>query len=196
MNETSLKNVVGNNISNYRKQLNMTQLELAQKLDYSDKAVSKWERSEAIPDITVLKKLADIFGVTVDDLLTESIKTKPKRSVFSYSRLIITLISVALVWLLATIIFTVGKIIAPSFDYFWLSYIYAIPCSFIVLLVFNILWGKFHFTLIISSLLLWTTAVSIYVSLNVPNIYLIFIVAIPLQIIFVFWYLLRRHIHN
>ena len=80
MSETNIKNVVAKNIVYYRKKLNMTQLELAEKLDYSDKAISKWERAEAIPDITVLKKLADIFGITVDDLLNQLEGVKPKKT--------------------------------------------------------------------------------------------------------------------
>jgi transcriptional regulator with XRE-family HTH domain len=193
MNETSLRNVVANNIVHYRKKLNLTQLELAEKLDYSDKAISKWERAEAIPDVTVLKKLSDIFGITIDDLLNDTEKVKPKKPAFYHSRIIITLISTSLVWLLATLVYTIGKILLSNFEYFWLAYIYAIPISLIVLLVFNVLWGKFYLTIVISSLLLWTTALSIYISLNIQNIYLVFIVAIPLQIIFIFWYFLKRY---
>lgn len=196
MSETNIKNVVAKNIVYYRKKLNMTQLELAEKLDYSDKAISKWERAEAIPDITVLKKLADIFGITVDDLLNQLEGVKPKKPVFYKNRLIITLLSVALVWLLATVSFALGKIFLPEFHYFWLAFIYAIPASFIVLLIFNALWGKFCYTLIISSLLLWSLALTIFISISVQNIYLVFIIAIPIQIIFIFWYFLKRNKPN
>ena len=55
----------------------MTQLELGTVLNYSDKAVSKWERGEAIPDAYVLLQLSEIFGVSVDYLLKEHIKPPP-----------------------------------------------------------------------------------------------------------------------
>ena len=69
MNE--LKVTIANNIANLRKLNGITQSDLAQKLNYSDKAVSKWERGESLPDICVLKQIADSFGVTVDYLLDE-----------------------------------------------------------------------------------------------------------------------------
>ena len=64
-----LKNIIAQNIAELRRNNNMTQLELAEKLNYSDKAISKWERGESIPDVAVLKNIADIFLVSVDYLL-------------------------------------------------------------------------------------------------------------------------------
>ena len=52
-----------------RKKNNWTQAKLADKLNYSDKAISKWERAEAVPDIETLHALAELFGVTVDYFL-------------------------------------------------------------------------------------------------------------------------------
>ena len=58
-----IKPIIAKNITILRQNAKMTQSELAEKLNYSDKAISKWERGESIPDITVLKALADLFGV-------------------------------------------------------------------------------------------------------------------------------------
>ena len=66
-----LKRIIANNITNLRKSKNLTQLEFAKELNYSDKAISKWERAESIPDVVVLKQIADFFGVTIDYLLNE-----------------------------------------------------------------------------------------------------------------------------
>ncbi len=60
---------VGKTISNLRKEKNMTQMELADKLNISFQAVSNWERGQTMPDISKLNELADIFGVTIDELL-------------------------------------------------------------------------------------------------------------------------------
>ena len=75
-----LKETIAKNLVELRTQARLTQLQLAEKLNYSDKAVSKWERGEAIPDIRVLIKLAEIYNITVDDILTDSAakKVKPK----------------------------------------------------------------------------------------------------------------------
>ena len=64
-----IKLIIARNITDLRRKNNMTQAELAEKLNYSDKAVSKWERGESLPDVTVLKCIADTFRVTVDYLL-------------------------------------------------------------------------------------------------------------------------------
>ena len=69
---TDLKQTIAKNITALRQGRKMTQIELAEKLNYSDKAISKWERGESIPDVTVLKSIADLFGVTLDYLLQES----------------------------------------------------------------------------------------------------------------------------
>ena len=69
MEETILAEVIGKNITRLRKLANMTQLELAEKLNYSDKSISKWEQGNGIPDVRILVQLAELFGVTLDDLV-------------------------------------------------------------------------------------------------------------------------------
>ena len=64
-----LKAIFAENLSALRKKKGWTQLELAERLNYSDKAVSKWERGESLPDVTILKKISQLFEVTVDYLL-------------------------------------------------------------------------------------------------------------------------------
>ena len=68
MDERKLRMQIGVNIAAHRKRAGMTQACLAEKLNYSDKAVSKWERGESMPDVTTLVQLADLFGVSLDDL--------------------------------------------------------------------------------------------------------------------------------
>ena len=67
-----LKKIIAKNITDLRTAKGITQLELAEKLMYSDKNISKWERAEAVPDVVVLKTLADMYGITVNDFLVEN----------------------------------------------------------------------------------------------------------------------------
>ena len=69
-NEIDVKLIISKNIIKYRKKMGLTQLELAEKLNYSDKTLSKWERGESMPDIVTLKQLADIFMISVDVLIS------------------------------------------------------------------------------------------------------------------------------
>ena len=66
-----LNEIIALNIANLRKAKGLTQQELAERFDYSDKTVSKWELGQAIPSLEVLKQLGDYFGVTVDYFLHE-----------------------------------------------------------------------------------------------------------------------------
>lgn len=59
------------NLAELRKEENLTQAEFAARFNYSDKAVSKWERGDSLPDVVMLKTIADLYGLRVDDLLTE-----------------------------------------------------------------------------------------------------------------------------
>src|SRR5690554_6504635 len=65
---------VANNLVNYRKDKNLTQMELAEQINYSDKVISKWERGESLPGIDALKTIADFYKISVDDLIQEESK--------------------------------------------------------------------------------------------------------------------------
>ena len=64
------KEVVAQNIYYLRTKNHLTQYELGEKLNYSDKAISKWERAEGMPDAYIISKMSELFGVTVDYMLT------------------------------------------------------------------------------------------------------------------------------
>ncbi|HBL85016.1 MAG: hypothetical protein A2Y17_02225 [Clostridiales bacterium GWF2_38_85] len=187
-----LKQIIARNISDLRKTLQLTQAELAEKLNYSDKAISKWERGESIPDVAVLKQIADMFGVTVDYLLeaehtVEEIKQILPDKHHKRNQLIITLLSVALVWLIATIVFVIVGIYTNNVEKFWIIYIYALPVTFVVLLVFNSIWGYPKLNYLFITLLVWSILASVYISLLPYKIWLIFIIGIPAQIIIFLW---------
>lgn len=123
---SDLKKIIANNISELRRAFPLTQAELAEKLNYSDKAVSKWERGESMPDIEVLKQIADLFGVSVDYLLSETHdKSEPDiPRLMRRNRLIISGLSCMLVLLVATVI-VAALMIATETTRYWLAYVYA-----------------------------------------------------------------------
>ncbi len=185
---TDIKQVVAKNIEELRRENKMTQIELAEKLNYSDKAVSKWERGESLPDVMVLKTISDIFEVTVDYLLEETHEKEPPctTKTVKRNRLIISALAVVTVWLVATLAFVVLHEVGIQ-NKVWLMFIYAVPVSLIVCLVFNSIWGKVKFNFLIISLLVWTTILSVYLSFLSLNLWLIFIIGIPAQIIVLLW---------
>lgn len=197
-----IKQSVAKNITDLRRSMGMTQLELADKLNYSDKAVSKWERGDSIPDVAVLKQIADLFGVTLDYLVSEDHKSPiTERTVYSgrelRNRRIITGISAILVWLCACIVFVVIDLVLGSSARNWIVYVYAIPATAVVTLVFNSLWFNPRKNFIIVSALMWSALLSIHLSFLLIgfNIWIIYILGIPGQAIILLWSGLKLKVH-
>ncbi len=194
-----LKLVIAKNIAALRTARGMTQIELAEKLNYSDKAVSKWERGESIPDVLVLKQIADMFSVTVDYLLEEEHEQaapaakKEAEGVRHHNRGFITAISIILVWLLATFIFMIVDTLGIE-NSVWFIFVYAVPSTFIVWLVFNSIWFNRRRNFMIISLLMWSVLAAAYLTL-LPfelNVWLLFVVGVPGQIIIFLWSRLKK----
>ena len=177
-----LKFITAANIISLRTKAGMTQAQLAELLNYSDKSVSKWERAEAVPDAYVLKHMSEIFGVSVDYLLSshndwEPISQKQKRR---YRSEIIVLISMAGIWTLAFFIFIIGWILGHML---WLVFIYAVPISLITLLVFNSVWetGKRNYYIV--STLVASIFVMVYLTLLRWNPWQLLLLIIPAELI-------------
>lgn len=177
-----IKFITAANIISLRTKAGMTQAQLAELLNYSDKSVSKWERAEAVPDAYVLKHLSEIFGVSVDYLLSshndwEPISQKQKRR---YRSEIIVLISMVGIWTLAFFIFIIGWILGHLF---WMVFIYAIPISLITLLVFNSVWEKGKRNYYIISTLVASIFVMFYLALLRWNPWQILLLIVPAELI-------------
>ena len=132
--DQALKRLVADNITMYRKANGLTQIQLAEKLNYSDKAVSKWERGESLPDLYILMQIVDMFGITLNDLVTKQEQPK-KVSKSKLNHTIVTLLSIGLVWLIAFIVYVILHMASVSMDY--MVFLYSLPVAFIVLIVFS-----------------------------------------------------------
>ena len=193
----TLKRNIADNLIFYRKQKGLTQLDIAEKLNYSDKAVSKWERAEAIPDVYTLKQIADFYGITLDDLLSDDKKKREKivKTHEDKSRIIklfTTILSCGLVGCLAVLIFILPEIFAPEITKSWIIFIYALTIDFILLVVFSCLWAKRIYKFFSISGLVWSVFLTICLTVHTFNgnarIWLLMIVAFCLQIMVLLWF--------
>lgn len=194
-----LKQVIAKNIASLRQASSMTQLELAEKLNYSDKAISKWERGESIPDVMVLKAIADLFGVTLDYLLEADHSEKPKPSQESpgylhRNRKVVTTLSVLIVWFVATLCNVVMDMAIPLSVAKWLPFAYAVPVSMIVWLVFNSIWFNRRLNYLIISLLMWTALAAVVLTVAACGFgaWKLFVLGIPGQIAIYVWSRFQR----
>ena len=209
MDDEKLKYQIGANIAAYRKQAGLTQAGLAEKLNYSDKAVSKWERGESLPDVLTLMQLANQFDITVNDLLVdpEALPGNPgtlekamtqvseKALKRKANKNVILALSSTLVWFVALFAF----VVLSSFDflekYSCLLFFYAFPANAIVLLSLRSAWHDFRWNKALISAIVWGSLLSIYVTLNaVMGIYFwkIFLLGIPGQIAIFLWFRMFR----
>lgn len=191
-----IKAQLAKNIAELRQSRGMTQLELAEKLTYSDKAISKWERGESAPDIVTLAALAELFGVSLDELVfgerpAPSDTAAPPRK-RSPNRAIVTGMSLLLVWFIALFVFILLDGIGPGGPY-WLTFVYAVPVSSIVWLIFNSIWFKSSYNFGIVSLLVWSLLASVHISLAAFGISLwtLYLLGIPAQAVILLWSRLR-----
>lgn len=190
-----IKQTIAKNITFLRQSAKMTQSDLAEQLNYSDKAISKWERAESIPDVTVLKKIADLFGVPLDHLVREEDPevAPPEMPVFVPNRhrnhTVITTLSILLVWFVATLVYVMIDVIAPGLRFHWLTFLYGVPVSMIVWLVFNSIWFDVRRNYLIISLLSWSALGCAVVTLLMFHIvaWQLLLLGIPGQIIICIW---------
>lgn len=178
-----LKETVAQNIYYLRTENHMTQYELGERLNYSDKAISKWERADGLPDAYVLKKMSEIFGVSVDYMLSphseqnKKVETQPIKKT---KRIINNIVSAG-VLTLALLFFVIYAI--KTDVYYWQVFVYALPVLSITRIVFVSVWEKARGVFVYSSVLLWSLLATIYFAIANYNLWIIFVLGIPLQAI-------------
>ncbi len=192
-----IKENLAKNLVTCRKAFGLTQAELAEKLNYSDKAVSKWERGESVPDLVVLKQIADFYGITIDKLLSENKNIRPNIiKNLGKKRIFTLLFSLGVVWIVAVLCHVMLSIFNFSFEK-WLPYIYAIPVNAIVLIIFASAWKMEIANAVSISLLVWSLILSVFLTLvntltlPSPHLWQIFLIGIPAQLVIVFIFVLR-----
>lgn len=200
-----LKSVIAANISDLRRKNGMTQLDLAEKLNYTDKAISKWERGESLPDVLVLKSIADLFSVTVDYLLEEEHpipaadhaedEDAARKQQSIRTRGFVTGMSILLVWLVATVLFMIADMASVDMVAQWLVFMYAVPASMVLWLVLNSVWFDRRRNYLIISLLMWSILATVYATVwRVAdyNAWIIFMLGLPGQAIILMWSRLKQ----
>ena len=208
MNDETLKSRLGSNIVAYRKRSGLTQAKLAEKLNYSDKAVSKWERGESMPDVLTLVQLAELFHTSVDELLCDpneipehtpgplehAMETAVEKTLKrKANKKVILGLSSLLVWFVALLIF----VVVSSLDIprSWIAFLYAIPADAIVQLSLRSAWRDFRWNKTLISILMWGGLLSLYASLKLfvhVDFWKLFLLGIPGQVAVLLWFRMYR----
>ena len=210
MDAEKLKDLIGKNIASYRKCAGLTQAGLAEKLNYSDKAVSKWERGESIPDVITLMQLADLFEITVNELVADPdvlpgdnpgnlekamTQVSEKALKRKANKNIILALSSVLVWFVALLTFVILSSFPVLEKYSFLLFFYALPANAIVALSLRSAWHDFRWNKALISAIVWGSLLSIHVSLLIFlnfNLWKIYLLGIPGQIAIFLWFRMYR----
>ncbi len=188
-----IKFTVAKRIKELRMLNGMTQTELAEKLNYSDKTISKWERGDSSPDISVLVELANLFGVTLDELVRSENESavaneiKPEKK--KYNRRAISYVAESVGWIVAIFAFIITSLILKEATFQWLYFVYALPVVIIVKLVFNSIWFNPRHNYLIVSALMWSVFAAIHITFWYfgVNVALIYLLGAAGQIVIVLW---------
>ena len=198
-NTTHINQTIAKNLAYYRKGAGLTQAELAEQINYSDKSVSKWESGNGVPDVYVLMELAALFGITVDDLVYECKKKRPTEN-RAKKRVLIVLLSCGLAWLVATCV-CVALGYAGVTSNGWLAFLYAVPVNAILVIVFTGVWRNRIGNFFAVSVLIWTLITCIYVTVSIcggatDGLWGLFIIGAPLQVLEILWVFFRASLVN
>lgn len=189
----NLNLTVSKNLVKFRTEAGYTQLELAQKLNYSDKSISKWERGESLPDLVVLTKLSQIYNVNLDAFVSSQTSTIHKaKTSNNKTKFLIAAVSTLLVWFIASICFAVLYIIPATKGAAWLSFIYAIPVGAIVATVFSGMWGNKYTNIICTSIILWGLILSITLTFLVEDIWVLCVIGAFFEVLIILWFTLWK----
>jgi len=194
---TVTREIIAENIARLRKAAKLTQAELAEKMNYSDKAISKWERGDSIPDVLVLAELASLFSVTVDYFLHEHAEDEKKPVLEAdkkRTRLAIAMTACVSPYAVAVVLFFIFSELYSKPAWLWKLFVLPLPVVAVLSLVFCAVWLKKRASVLISvSLLLWSCILAVFVCVyELFEAWFLFVIGAPLQAIILFWLLVAR----
>ena len=186
---SELKLISASNIIKLRTRAGLTQAELGEKLNYSDKTISKWERGEDIPDAYVLTQMAELFGVTVDYLLSshdawespeQQEEEEQRQAERHYSINVIIAISVLGVWTMALTIF----VMLWLFDIIlWQTFVVALPVSILTFMVLICVFRRRKYLQFVIAAFVLSMFILLYFTLPMQKPWQLFLIAVPAEVI-------------
>ncbi len=199
------KKIIGENLAFLRKNAKLTQQELAEMLGYTDKAVSSWEKGNALPDVETLVTLCEFFHVDFNYLLEplnehpRSINIKEERSRLNdVQRALIIGIIIVAIWLIATVVYIYMRVYLPDMQGKWMAFIWSIPISFLIATIVTPIYYKGRHLLIFgsSSLLTWTILLSICLQAGVLGyqVWFVMLLGLPIEVALFLWLLFRTRV--
>ena len=189
----NVKEIIAANLIYLRKTNNMTQQDLAERLNYTDKAISRWEHAETLPDIETLCKICDIYGIQFQFLLEREHpeeEEKQKKNSTLVPKILTMFVAICSVWIAAFMFYIYTNTIFEK--NLWTLFVWAIPISALVCQLYNKLYfGSSSLKCVMNSVFCWTVILSIYLQLLDYNMWMLFLLGIPLQVVIILMTILK-----
>lgn len=177
----SIRETVAQNLITLRKRNNLKQTDLAKKINYSDKAISRWENGEVLPDVETLEAIAKVYGVPTSYLIEphdeEEKQTATNRP--SKNDILLHILSLCVVWTIVAIVFVYIQTFKGAAP--WQLFLWGVPLSCLYTLISYRKWNNKILKIVLGSLCAWSFLNCIYFQLSALNLYLVYIIGIPLQ---------------
>ena len=197
--EANIEQNIANNIVTLRKEKKLKQSDLAEKIGYSDKTISRWENGSTIPDIVSLCVLADFFGVTLEDLTKEDalsksyLENKQRQKEDKINDIVMLSLSIIAIWLITVVLFVGVQVI--KLKSIWQLFVVAVPISAFIAYKFNRKHDKIRWlSLSLLSLLVWGITTSIYLLFIDFNVWQLFLIPIPIEAMIIIYTLFDKRV--
>lgn len=179
------KETLANNLARLRREKGFTQAELGEKLNYSDKSVSKWERGEGVPDLQVMIALSDLYGVSIDEMTGRKETTVAAGGMRAKAadRTFLMIVTQSVIWLLAIILFSAFLLFGGEMAKKWLVFIYAIPVACLCTGVYFTAWKLYSWAYGAFSCVMWLSCVAAQLTLGARFAPMIYILGAILQLV-------------
>ena len=182
------KKNIATNLAMLRKKYNYKQSDIAEKLNYSDKTISKWETGEVLPSVDNLIELCKLYNISLDQMVNpmngNDISFDAEK-IEKRNKVIISLLAISAVWIIATIIYVYTQLIFEL--NMWTIFVWAVPTSMVLAIIFSAIWGRRKIKYIYISILMWSLIAAIYLQCLPYNLFPLFFIGAPLQIAILLW---------
>ena len=190
----NLREIIPNNIIKLRKTQGLTQLDLGKRVNYSDKAVSRWEKGEVLPDVETLQRISEVFNVPMSYLLESHDENEVQIPKTEKSEIAFQYLACLTVWIIATLIFVFGEL---NFDkIFWQIFVWSVPATCIVVSTLNRKKKNRLLNLVVNSIFIWSFLTAFYLQFLDFNAWIFFLIGVPIQAAFVVFYLGKTKYKN
>lgn len=188
----NIRETIAKNLIELRKKHNLTQEELAKKLNYSDNTISRWERAEITPSIESLEEIAAVYGISIELLLKQDApkKSEQEKRVSIAKHIATIILCVCQVWFVAAIGFF--YVYTFNSEAAWILFVWAVPLSCIIAFILSLRWHSKITNFVLLSVFLWSLIASIYLQFVEHNLFLLYIIGIPIQISLAIYYFMRK----